>query len=85
MAWPGRPDGGRSFGFTGGDRHWNWGNPNFRTIVLNGIAWTAKIDIPPGGVPSKNPTLEELEADQGRAAAAHVRRPENTADVDRWK
>ena len=23
-------------GFTGGHNHWNWGEPNFRKLVLNG-------------------------------------------------
>jgi type 1 glutamine amidotransferase len=59
-----RPDGGRGFGFTGGHFHWNWANNNFRTLVLNGITWIAKIDIPQGGIPSKTPTWEELEANQ---------------------
>ena len=31
-----RPGGGRGFGFTGGHFHWNWGNDNFRKVVLNG-------------------------------------------------
>ncbi|MCX7427171.1 MAG: DUF1080 domain-containing protein [Planctomycetia bacterium] len=59
-----RPDGGRGFGFTGG--HWqaNWADDNFRKVVLNAIVWTAKLDVPPDGVPSKRPTLEELEANQ---------------------
>ena len=57
-----RPDGGRGFGFTGGHIHWNWGNDGFRTLVLNGIAWTARVEVPPGGVPSKTPTVEELES-----------------------
>ncbi|MEM0926969.1 MAG: ThuA domain-containing protein, partial [Planctomycetota bacterium] len=30
-----RPDGGRSFGFTGGHFHWNWGNDNIRRLVTN--------------------------------------------------
>jgi hypothetical protein len=59
-----RPDGGRGFGFTGGHWHWSWACDSFRTVVLNGIAWTAKIEIPEGGVPSKRPTLEQLEANQ---------------------
>lgn len=59
---PGRPEivawcaerrnGGRGFGFTGGHFHENWGNDNFRTIVLNAIYWTAKLEVPEGGVPS---------------------------------
>jgi type 1 glutamine amidotransferase len=45
-----RPDGGRGFGFTGAHFHTNWGNPDFRTLVLNAILWTARRDIPSGGV-----------------------------------
>jgi hypothetical protein len=48
-----RRDGGRGFGFTGGHNHRNWGDENFRKAVLNAIAWTAKVDVPAGGVPSK--------------------------------
>jgi len=59
-----RPDGGRGFGFTGGHWHWNWANDSFRTVVLNGIAWVAGLEVPPDGVPSKTPTFEELEANQ---------------------
>jgi Trehalose utilisation len=61
LAWAyERPRGGRGFGFTGSHFHWNWGNDNFRKVVLNAIVWTAGIDVPEGGVPSKTPTLEEL-------------------------
>ena len=42
--------GGRGFGFTGGHDHWNWGDPNFRKLVLNAILWTAKIEVPKDGV-----------------------------------
>ena len=48
-----RPDGGRGFGFTGAHFHKNWGNDNFRKLVLNAILWTAKAEVPPGGVPSQ--------------------------------
>jgi len=65
LAWAcQRPDGGRGFGFTGGHWHWSWANDNFRTLVLNSIVWVAGLDIPPGGVPSKTPAFEELEANQ---------------------
>lgn len=47
-----RPDGGRGFGFTGGHYHRNWGNDNLRKLVLNGILWVAKADVPPNGVES---------------------------------
>lgn len=48
-----RPDGGRGFGFTGGHYHKNWGNPNVRRLVLNGILWTAHVEVPPEGVQSE--------------------------------
>jgi type 1 glutamine amidotransferase len=44
-----RPTGGRSFGFTGGHVHKNWGDENFRRLVTNAILWTAKIDVPTDG------------------------------------
>jgi hypothetical protein len=45
-----RPDGGRGFGFTGGHKHVNWGNDNFRKVVLNALLWIAKADVPQNGV-----------------------------------
>ncbi|MGB0596690.1 MAG: ThuA domain-containing protein [Rubripirellula sp.] len=47
-----RPDGGRGYGFTGGHFHDNWGNENFRKVVLNGLLWIAKADVPKSGVQS---------------------------------
>lgn len=35
-----RPDGGRSFGFTGGHFHKNWSRPEYRRLVTQGILWT---------------------------------------------
>ena len=45
-----RPDGGRSFGFTGSHTHTHWGDVNQRRIVLNALLWMAKVNVPPGGV-----------------------------------
>lgn len=56
-----RADGGRGFGFTGLHRHENLGNDGFRGVLLNGIAWIAKLEVPAGGVPSKTPEKEDLE------------------------
>lgn len=47
-----RPDGGRGFGFTGGHFHLNWGDGNFRKVVLNTLNWVAKNEVPKGGVVS---------------------------------
>ncbi|MEC8244674.1 MAG: hypothetical protein VX038_07535 [Verrucomicrobiota bacterium] len=41
---------GHGFGFTGCHNHVNWASDNFRKLVLNGIAWTAKVEIPNSGV-----------------------------------
>lgn len=56
-----RPDGGRGFGFTGAHNHKNWGNDDFRKLVLNAILWTAKVEVPEGGVKSAV-TDEELKS-----------------------
>jgi len=48
-----RPDGGRGVGFTGGHFHKNWGDDNFRKVVLNAILWISKVAVPEGGVVSK--------------------------------
>jgi type 1 glutamine amidotransferase len=48
-----RPDGGRGFGFTGGHFHINWGDDNFRKLVLNALLWTAKMEVPAAGVTSR--------------------------------
>ncbi len=56
-----RPDGGRGFGFTGAHFHANWGNDDFRRLVLNAILWLAKVEVPPGGVESRV-TAEDLAA-----------------------
>lgn len=47
-----RADGGRGFGFTGGHFHDNWGNDDYRKVVLNTLLWTAKAEVPSGGVES---------------------------------
>ena len=60
LAWAvERPDGGRGFGFTGGHSHKNFGNDDFRTLVLNAILWTAKVEVPSTGVKS-TVTADEL-------------------------
>lgn len=38
--------------FTGGHHHQNWGNDNFRKVVLNALLWIAKAEVPAGGVAS---------------------------------
>jgi len=78
LAWTHQASGGaRGFGFTGGHFLRNWYDAGFRTLVLNGIAWTAGLTVPPGGVPPGDPreplhaTLDESIA---RGDVADVRR-----------
>jgi type 1 glutamine amidotransferase len=49
----------RGFGFTGGHIHKNWGNDDFRKVVLNALVWAAHGEVPKDGIPSKV-TAEEL-------------------------
>jgi type 1 glutamine amidotransferase len=58
-----RPTGGRGFGFTGGHYHWSWEQDDVRRIVLNGIAWTAGIEVS-AGIALRRPTWDELLANQ---------------------
>jgi type 1 glutamine amidotransferase len=44
-----RPAGGRSFGYTGGHYHRNWGDPHPRRLVVNAILWAAGREVPSGG------------------------------------
>src|SRR5204863_7569241 len=54
MAWAcERSDGARGFGFTGAHFHKNWGDDNFRRVVVNAILWTAKVDVPADGANCK--------------------------------
>ena len=71
MAWAyERPDEGRGFGFTGLHKHDNLGNDDFRTLLLNAIAWVSKLEVPEKGVPSKKLTRGDLEQliDDGKLA-----------------
>jgi hypothetical protein len=56
-----RPGGGRGFGLTGAHDHDNWGNENFRKLVLNAILWLAKMEVPANGVMS-SVTKADLDA-----------------------
>ncbi|MCI0462943.1 MAG: ThuA domain-containing protein [Gemmataceae bacterium] len=62
LAWAyERPEGGRGFGFTGFHKYANLENDSFRTLLLNAVAWTAQLEVPPQGIPSRTPTPQELD------------------------
>lgn len=73
-----RPDGGRSFGFTGCDLHANWAEANQRRLLLNGILWSAKIDVPAAGVASET-TPEQLAKNWDRKIFAAKAKKANAA------
>jgi hypothetical protein len=63
LAWAyERADGGRGFGFTGFHKYSNLENDSFRTLLLNAVAWTAKLAVPENGVPSQRPTPKDLDS-----------------------
>jgi len=80
-----RPDGGRGFGFTGGHWHWSWACDSFRRVVLNAIVWIAGIEVPEGGVPSKTPSFEELEANQDYPQPKNFDRQRWLKEIEQWK
>ena len=65
VAWASaQPNGQRGFGFTGGHFHWNWGDRNFRKLVLNAIVWAAHGEVPAEGVIDQPVTIGRLEKNQ---------------------
>ena len=85
MAWARtRKDAGRGFGFTGGHDHWNWGNRDFRTLVLNAIAWTAHAQVPADGVPSRDLSLADLQANQDKDVPGDFNPARIQAMLDEW-
>ncbi len=68
--------GARGFGFTGGHTHRFWYDDNLRRLVVNGLVWTAGLEVPAAGVALPSPTaplyatLDEAIA-RGDLADAH--------------
>lgn len=56
-----RPGRGRGFGFTGAHNHKSWQDDNFRKVVLNAILWTANVQVPKTGCPSKAPDDSQIQ------------------------
>jgi type 1 glutamine amidotransferase len=59
-------NGERGFGCTGAHVHGNWAQDDFRKTILNAIVWIAKGDVPPDGVQSKRPTVQDMLANMDR-------------------
>jgi type 1 glutamine amidotransferase len=45
-----RPDGGRSFGFSGLHFHDNWKREEYRRLVSQAVLWTVKVPVPEKGL-----------------------------------
>ncbi|MBT3540245.1 MAG: SGNH/GDSL hydrolase family protein [Opitutae bacterium] len=59
-------EGARGAGFVGGHYHRNWAIDDYRTLILNTIAWVAQVKVPPGGVPSDSISLKKLNENLNR-------------------
>ncbi len=53
---------GRGFGTTCGHFYDNWKNDDFRRLMLNGITWSAGVDLPEGGVEARYYDRDEIKA-----------------------
>lgn len=58
--------GARGAGFVGGHYHRNWAIDDYRTMVLNAIAWVSRLEVPEGGVPSPKVTKAMLNLNLNR-------------------
>ena len=52
-----RQDGGRGLGIVMPHFYRNWANDDLRRFIMNGIVWTAKLDVPAAGVQTPAPDL----------------------------
>lgn len=58
-----RADGGRGVGIVMPHFYRNWKLDDLRTMVLNGICWSAKLEVPQEGMQTKLPALKTFEPD----------------------
>ena len=85
MAWATqRADGGRGFGCSGGHVHWNWGNNQFRKLILNAVVWTAGADVPTDGVPAGKVTVDDLLQNHDEPIPADFNKARIQAMLDEW-
>jgi type 1 glutamine amidotransferase len=60
VAWALQRERGRGFGTTCGHFYDNWKNENFRKLMLNGLVWSAGIEVPANGVETTFLTHEQI-------------------------
>jgi type 1 glutamine amidotransferase len=68
-----RKDGGRGFGTTAGHSYAGWQDADFRKLMLNAIVWSAKVEVPAGGVESKYFSHDEIRRLVGAPAGADAK------------
>lgn len=74
IAWVAeRPNGGRSFGFTGAHYLATFDQPEIRTVLLNAILWTAKRDVPAGGATTNTITMRHYGGVAGARSVVNQR------------
>lgn len=56
-----RDDGGRGFGIVMPHFYRNWEKEDLRKLIMNGIVWTAGLEVPQDGVDSPKPDLGKYE------------------------
>jgi len=56
-----RKDDGRGFGIVMPHFYKNWRNDDLRKFILNAVVWTAKQDVPQGGIETQAPELKAFE------------------------
>jgi type 1 glutamine amidotransferase len=56
-----RADGGRGFAIVMPHFYKNWGHEDLRRCILNGIVWTAKLEVPLEGVQTSLPDLSSFQ------------------------
>jgi len=82
IAWAAeRPNGGRSFGFTGAHYLATFDQPEIRTALLNAILWTTKRDVPTGGATTNAVTMRRY--GPGRIGRAVTQRDNNPDQLGR--
>ncbi len=70
-----RANGGRAFCFTGVDLHRNWELESQRKLVVNGILWAAKIEVPIKGA-KVEVTAADLERHVRKVPGTNLQSPE---------
>ncbi len=62
VAWAvSRPDGGRGVGVVMPHFYRNWRVDDLRTLILNAVVWSAKLDVPSEGVKTTLPDLAQFQ------------------------